>query len=124
MDIQYKIVNLPQIKMALAAYPTIMTKNLQQAIVKTSFLVHGMATSTVPVRTGFLRRSHNTAPFIGKLRGEINPFANYAFWVHEGTRRMRARPWLRNAVSNSHKQSNAFFEQAVEDTLNTVGRMA
>lgn len=46
----------------------------------------------VPKDSGNLRDTHRTK--IKSLKGVLFPTADYAEYVHDGTRRMDARPWL------------------------------
>lgn len=73
-----------------------------------SFLVRGMAAykaivirnpwrvgaigGGAPVATGNLRDTHQTQ--IGSFEARFFPTVKYARYLHEGTRRMRSRPWL------------------------------
>lgn len=73
-----------------------------------------------PVKTGHLRQSHQKE--FGVLQGAIGPdmsLAPYAFYVHEGTRRMKPRPWLdhvKNAKKGEiEKLMNEFLEKIVKD---------
>lgn len=67
-----------------------------------------------PVGTGNLRDTHaqEQRPFEGK----IYPRANYAGYVHEGTGRMQARPWLDYAK----KSGNRKIRQLEKDLLATI----
>jgi HK97 gp10 family phage protein len=54
------------------------------------------AQQIVPVRTGFLRSTIQYTVADGVLI--VRATAPYAFWVEFGTRRMRARPYIRPAI--------------------------
>lgn len=64
----------------------------------------GLATMQVaqpdcPVQTGNLRRSHTY-----KIEGshvDIGVTADYGGYVHNGTSRQKAQPWLKNAVQRN-----------------------
>jgi len=45
-----------------------------------------------PVATGNLRDTHRSE--VGNFEGRIYPTSRYSEFVHEGTNKMRARPWL------------------------------
>lgn len=71
---------------ALAAY--------KRGIIREPWRVGGVG-GGAPVRTGNLRDTHITK--VNSLSASIGPntrAAPYARYVHEGTRRMRKRPWL------------------------------
>jgi HK97 gp10 family phage protein len=120
MNVQIEIKNAQQIKSAFRMSPYIMTKNLSQAIKRVSYKVQGQSQKITPVKTGFLRRSHRT-DFQGPLRATIQPTADYAYFVHEGTRFMKGRPFLADAVEITQGFTDTEFEKAVQDTLDTIG---
>lgn len=58
-----------------------------------------VAMPTAPVKTGNLRRSHTT-----QLNGDsvlVGVMAEYGGYVHNGTSRQKAQPWLKNAVNRN-----------------------
>lgn len=52
----------------------------------------------VPVDTGALKNSGQVAFSPGAMSGEISYGTDHAVYVHEGTYKMAARPWLKNAI--------------------------
>lgn len=125
METNIKIVNAPQIRRAFAIAPKQMAYELAGAIKKSTFLVEGRSKIKTPVRTGFLRNSHMTRFMGGGLhfQGTIEPTAQYAIFVHEGTRFMRGRPFLREAMQDSDFEIQRLFVIAVQNVLNQIGRM-
>lgn len=65
---------------------------LQKEIENIAFLTESYSKQVVPVDTGRLRSSISTD--IGNLRAKVTTGTDYAVYVHEGTRRMRARPFM------------------------------
>lgn len=65
----------------------------KRGIIRNPWRIGGIG-GGVPVRTGNLRDTHHTT--ISNLSAAIGPdkFNRYAKFVHGGTRRMQARPWL------------------------------
>lgn len=118
--ISIQIKNAAQIKSAFRRSPYIMTKNLSGAIKRVAYKVQGQSQRITPVKTGFLRRSHTTT-FETGLRATIEPTASYAGFVHEGTRFMKPRPFLADAVEITQGFTDTEFEKAVQDTLDTIG---
>ena len=118
--INIQIKNAAQIKSAFRRSPYIMTKNLSGAIKRVAYKVQGQSQRITPVKTGFLRRSHTTT-FETGLRATIEPTASYAGFVHEGTRFMKPRPFLADAVEITQGFTDTEFEKAVQDTLDTIG---
>lgn len=65
---------------------------------KTTLDAYARSQLTVPVDTAFLKNSGQPDYAPGAMEGEIRYTAYYAGYVHEGTFRMPARPFLRDAV--------------------------
>lgn len=118
-DIHVEIKNLPQIKAAFLRSPRLMTKNLNLAIAKSVLQVGRESRINTPVDTGRLRASHYER--LQNLRGEIGTKTNYDVFVHDGTSRMRARPYLRKAVDSSQRVIDQNFTDAVQTTLDEIG---
>lgn len=132
--IAIKITNLPEIKRAFDKAPRLMKTNLNIAIRKTIFNIQGMefqqySSLGIGIRTHGLIDSIRRGAFQGELRGEVgpnvtgSPGVNYAVFVHDGTRYMRTRPFLRNAVEETNLMTQRFFTDAVDNTLGAIGRM-
>lgn len=119
-QVNVKIENLAEIKAAFGKAPTLMAKNLDRAIKASTFLIERQSKINTPVRTGFLRASHKTS--FSPLKGVLEPMANYAIYVHEGTRYMKARPFLKKAVDSENNQVQDQFKTAVQDTLDEIAR--
>lgn len=85
--IEVKIVNLEEIKKALANFPQVAEKNLQLAVEASVAEIEKAAVRpTVPFKTGALIQSFSFGRVIGRLIGKSGPTVNYAIYVHEGTR--------------------------------------
>lgn len=120
-DINITITNLPQIKRAFDVAPFEMTKQLNLAIRKTILKIQAKSMINTPVLTGRLRAS--TASTFGDLRGEVGTHTNYDIFVHEGTRFMKGRPYLRDAVDESSDDTDKYFQEAVQNTLDKIAGM-
>ena len=118
--ISIKITNAPQIRMAYAKAPAAMTKALSIAIKTAVFLVQGKSMMNTPVLTGRLRAS--TYARFEPLRGEVGTNTNYDRFVHDGTRYMKGRPYLKMAVDDSNFEINELFTRAVQEVLNDIGK--
>ena len=147
-EIHIEIKNLKEIKAAFKQAPALMTKNLDTAIRKVVFNIRAKAVSNAPAVTGRLRGSAYTT--FAPLRGEIGFKAKYADFVHSGTSAyiieprhkkalhwggkggpvvkrvnhpgIKANPYLQKAVDSTQPFTDKFFKQAVEDTLDTIGK--
>lgn len=118
-EIRVEIKNINQIRSAFKQAPVLMANNLNKAIRRSLLTVQAKSMRNSPVATGRLRASHSSR--FSPLRGELEPTAFYAFWVHDGTKYMKARPFLLNAVESSERTVDDNFERAVQDTLDTIG---
>lgn len=133
-NINIKITNLPEIKRAFGMAPVLMKQNLNLAIKKTILNIQGQEyvaykSEGIGIITHGLIDSVRRGVFYGDLKGEVgpnvtgSPGVNYAVFVHDGTRFMRSRPFLQDAVDATNEQTDKFFTQAVDDTLNKIGKM-
>lgn len=135
MNIQVKIFNLNEVKAALAKSPQIVSKYINKAINQSILDIRNDAMDTTPVKTGRLRGSYNMR--FGMLRGELQPTANYAYFVHEGHRQqvgrfvaaigkrlvqpyVKGNPFLKKAVDISNSKINDNFGMGLRDALSEI----
>lgn len=78
-------------------------RHLQFRLVQVSNSALAEALRTCPVDTGFLRSTNNLIKTNSAYRFSLVARAFYAVFVHDGTRFMRARPWMRRAVEKAMK---------------------
>lgn len=120
-EISIKIKNMSQIKRAFGLAPTLMVRELNTAIRQTVLSVGGESRRRTPVLTGRLRAS--TYEHFSNLRGEVGTDTRYDKFVHWGTRYMRGRPYLKEAVEANSMQTQRYFTRAVDRVLHQIGRM-
>lgn len=118
--INIKIDNLAEIKSAFAKAPVKMAKNIDLAIKASLLTIQRDSMINTPVRTGYLRGSHRTS--FTPMRGVLQPMASYAKWVHDGTGRMVARPFLLEAAQSNDDYVQRQFKEAVQATLDSIAR--
>jgi HK97 gp10 family phage protein len=118
-NISITIPNLANIKAAYSKAPALMTKELNTAIKKVLLNIQGQSMRNTPVLTGRLKGSTYTK--FQALKGEVGTNTVYDRFVHEGTRFMRARPYLRKAVDSKQKDTDRYFLEAVENVLTDIG---
>lgn len=118
--IAIKIENADQIKRAFIKAPALMTKYLSMAIKAAVFLIEGKSMQNTPVLTGRLRGSHYTN--FKPMYGEVGTNTNYDKFVHEGTKFMPGRPYLRDAVDDSNVKINEMMLAATQKVLNDIGK--
>ena len=118
--ISITIKNLPQIKAAFNKAPGLMARELNTAIKKSVFTIQRKSMINTPVQTGRLRASHRS--LFSNLKGEVSTHTNYDIFVHWGTRYMKARPFMLQAVESSNSEVDGFFTGAVDKVLNEIGK--
>lgn len=119
-SIKIEITNIRQIKDAFGKAPSLMTKELNKAIKKSIFTVQGRSMINTPVKTGRLRSS--TRSMFENLKGTVGTNTTYDIFIHDGTRFIKARPYLADAVDESDNDIQGFFTDAVDDVLSAIGR--
>lgn len=120
--IHVEIKNLNNIKAAFGLAPSLMARQLNLAVRRAVLTIGRDSRRFTPVDTGRLRAS--TYERFSNLRGEVGTNTDYDIFVHEGTRFMRARPYLRNAVQMNETQIDELFRNAVDYVLAEIGRRA
>lgn len=76
--------------------PEVTARALSTAILKGTLMAEGIARRTSPHDTGRLASSIFTE--IRPLFGKVETDTEYAIFVHDGTRFIRARPWMKQAA--------------------------
>lgn len=112
------ITNLPEIRAAFVQAPFQMKTQLNLAIRKTVLNIQRSSMINTPVRTGRLRASHSSE--FSDLKGQVGTHVNYDIFVHNGTRYMPARPYLKDAVDITKEDTQKFFTDAVQVVLNSI----
>ena len=83
----------------ITKYKAAFAKMLQEIIEKAGYLVERESKMVTPIDTGRLRASIMTE--IGAYSAIIAPHTDYAFFVHEGTRFMSARPFMKQGYDKA-----------------------
>lgn len=74
--------------------------------------VQGNSQRVTPVLTGNLKRTETTRVESSGDRGVVGTNANYARFVHDGTRRMKARPFFTQGMAASRGTIDSLLEDA------------
>lgn len=119
-NVSIQIKNLPEIKRAFAAAPVQMGKGLNTAIQKSIFSIQADSMRNTTVLTGRLRASHFVS--LMPLKGVLEPMANYAIFVHEGTQYMKGRPFLFDAVRSNEDKVQGFFTEETQKVLDAIAK--
>lgn len=121
VSVSIQITNLGAFKRAFASAPHIVAPHLDRAIKKAVASVGRRSRQLTPVDTGHLRAS--TRETFRPLHGEVGTHTNYDIFVHEGTRYMKARPYLRDAVQQVEPAINNIFVGELQQALDKIARM-
>lgn len=118
MDVEIKILNLPTVLKAIAKAPDIMNKSLTDGLRKAALLVERYSKQVTPVDTGRLRASIFTD--IQPLIATIQPKTDYAIYVHEGTRYITGRPFMKQGVEMAKDEIERVVNDEVSQGLKKV----
>ncbi len=127
VDVNITIQNLDTFRKALEKSPQIVGKHLDRALnlAATTFLGktkdnirQGVDMWKPPIDTGYMWNHifFNIFP----LKAEIYPTAEYATYVHDGTNRMRARPFFDITMNREGDNLNKIFEDELESALREI----
>ena len=90
-----KVLGLQALKRALATAPKKTRSETDIAIKKSIRVIERESKKVSPVDTGRMRASITDGILFKSLYGEIGPTTKYAIYVHEGTRYVTSRPFMR-----------------------------
>jgi hypothetical protein len=127
-NVNIQITNIDAIKKAFRAAPDLMTKGLNEAIKKVLIAIQAETIRNVHpdrginVITGGLEGATERPPIFSNLKGVYDIDINYAVFVHDGTRFMKARPFLQKAVDSQQEITDRFFTEAVDKVLSQIGK--
>ncbi len=78
----------------------------------------------VPVLHGNLKDSHqsNIAPLEASIAPERATQAPYATFVHEGTKRMKGRPWLQYAFDTRQKEVDLLADDLLKNLVTDLAK--
>ncbi len=108
-------VDMSSFKRWLAIRPEKMTQAMHNTITKASLLVERYGKLNAPVDSGRLRSSIFTT--IRPMSATVSTNTNYAFFVHNGTRYMTGRPFMKDAERQALPQIQGILESEVKQGL-------
>lgn len=115
-DVSIKFIGLDEVIQGAEAFGPELRDQLRRAIKKATFGILGASRTFTPVDTGFLRGPGMKTTF-EDLIGVIENIANYAIFVHDGTSKMRARPFFDEGIQTFGSSIDPIFEKSVEVTI-------
>ena len=95
--------------------PKHLNSELTNAIKKSALLIEAESKPLTPVDTGRLRGSIKSD--IKKLEAKIAPHVNYSVYVHQGTRYMKGRPFLKQGMEKAMPQIKRWFKNGISIAL-------
>lgn len=116
--IRIEIKNIKQLTSALKSHPDLFIKEFQKALAKAGLVVEIESKKVTPVDTGRLRASISTE--LKSLMAIISPHTNYALYVHEGTRYMKSRPFMKWGAESAEGRIQQIFLEAEENVLKRI----
>jgi HK97 gp10 family phage protein len=126
-NIELKIEGLKELKERLNKYPNISRPIFAKAInFSLAEIVYNardqqfLFKTPRSERTGYLELSFSEASAMvratpDRLQGKIGPTANYAIYVHEGTEKMSANPFMLRIMQKSQIKIDELFKKALEN---------
>lgn len=119
-----KIKNIEEIKRAFSQAPRLMNQEMKDALNRSAITVQSASMQNTPILTGRLRSSHvfNVSGSGIGMQAVVYPTAEYGIFVHEGTRFMKARPFLKDGVESSKDEIQGYFTKAVQNVFDKIGR--
>ena len=122
VQIKVDIKGLDRLQSLLQDFPRVVVPKLRDASMKSAFTVEREAKILSPVDTGRLRASIATSLGIldQGLTSIVSTNVEYAIYVHEGTRRMRGRPFMKQAAEGSIPKIQAFYNDAIQEAISAT----
>lgn len=130
MNIQIKIKNLPEFIAALSSSPRVIGRHLNTAIQQSALYFLGKTKQNIknstdmwksPIKTGYMW--NHIFPTVSPLRAEITATADYAIYVHEGTRHMQKRPFFDITANHEERAIGRIFETELANALEEVSHV-
>lgn len=115
-DVTVEVVNGPKVA-AMWRGVTEDLDHLDPAMGRALAIALDAAAAAAPRRTGRLSSSHAMQPGSARNRVNLANTAPYARLVHGGTRYVRARPWLADAIRSSEPRWAAALDAQVQAGL-------
>ncbi len=119
MPAQFTITIKPDLNRLANAFKKIDIKSFTREEVETlAFNVERFAKQITPVDTGQLRGSIGVSSLFGKDIGSVVATnKNYAVYVHEGTRYMRARPFMKQGLEFAMQNLEGKIANRLDDRI-------
>jgi len=113
--IKTEIYGLADLGKSFNRLPRAIKDGLVRAVRKSALAVEQKSKPVTPVDTGALRRSIRSD--IKPLIATISPHTEYAIYVHEGTHRMKARPFMDIGLKGAMSTIDRVFSEEIDKAL-------
>ena len=126
MEIKIRIKpDVDQLVKRFEGFENILLQNLREAIWGYALLIERGAKMFSPVRTGRMRSSIGINMRIADagLSATVAPNVEYAFFVHEGTRYMKGRPFMEWGLNAYRREGEQLINNKINDAINKLGGM-
>jgi HK97 gp10 family phage protein len=126
IGVTIKVQGIDEIRNAFAKFPEIVGPFLRDASLRAALFLEGESKKRSPVDTGRLRSSIATS--LGAqdkgLTSIVSTNVFYAVFVHEGTKYMKKRQFMKKAVEENRDEISKIFQEQVTKGLEKVKSMA
>jgi len=107
--------NIPVVQSRLLLKQRRIGRAISRSIRKAGLLVERTSKQRSPVDTGRMRSSIRSS--FTPLTATIKPNVNYAIFVHDGTSRMRGRPFMTEGLKDAQSDIVSVFEREIKGSL-------
>jgi len=123
LNIQVK--GLDKLQKAFKVAPTVVRREIGEGIEASMRTIEGeypksYSASGIGVISGFLKNRVLVKVDKKRLKGILTPKMDYSLYVHEGTRYMRGRPWLKKTVDRKEKEVQRIMQIYINKALKKV----
>jgi len=117
-----EIKNLKKFKKALAQSPELAKKTLKNSLEESVYEWQRQSGMVTPVDTGRLRRGvvNPSSIRVDKARAILSPNIEYAIYVHEGTSRMKKRPFFKWGLDRAKRKIQKIFEANIDKLFKNI----
>lgn len=110
--ITIQIKGLDQVIRKFERMPREFINEMDKSVKRSAYLVEGESKKITPVDTGRLRSSIMSS--FSVLQAIIGPHTDYAIYVHEGTRYMQGRPFMKQGAEKAISAIKKEFQKAIQ----------
>ncbi len=114
MDISVQV-DISKAKAYFDSLPSWIQSGINRANWASAQFITREAKLTAPVDTGFLRNSVRPTVYDGYAT--VGAYTGYARFVHYGTRYMRGRPFITNAINSNIMKIRNFYAREISKVL-------